>query len=378
MGGVPWGGSEELWSRTALRLGAQGFPVSASVVSWSPPHPRVQELAKQNIELQVRSAKLSLWARAWRKVMSLEKLPAVLEVERLLTRHRPALVIFSDGGPFSNVELLEVCLSMNLPFITIGQANSHNYWMDDAHAERCRRALTSASKCYFVSHANLLLAERQLGCKLNNAEIVWNPFNVEFDAHPPWPRLENADELRLACVARLHPPSKGQDILLEALARNPWSTRQWRLTFYGEGPMQDIIERLAQTLGISDRVTFAGYARVKDIWSMNHILVMPSRYEGMPLAMVEAMLCGRAVLATDVAGHSEIIENDVTGFLVPAPTVEFIALGLERVWSQRESLQQMGRAGSERIRTLVPRDPVQAFVEKVKSTAEGSPASNIV
>ncbi len=60
---------------------------------------------------------------------------------------------------------------------------------------------------------------------------------------------------------------------------------------------------------------FAVFATVPDIWAANHLLVMPSRFEELPLAMVEAMLCARPVVATDVAGHKEIIEEGVTGFL---------------------------------------------------------------
>jgi glycosyltransferase involved in cell wall biosynthesis len=83
----------------------------------------------------------------------------------------------------------------------------------------------------------------------------------------------------------------------------------WRLSSvcrYGEGLKRNGLERLAQRLGISDRVVF-GFMPVEEIWARNHVLVMLSRLEGLPLTMVEAMLCRRPVVATDVAGHSEII-----------------------------------------------------------------------
>jgi glycosyltransferase involved in cell wall biosynthesis len=93
---------------------------------------------------------------------------------------------------------------------------------------------------------------------------------------------------------------------------------------------------------------------------------MPSRHEGLPLAMVEAMLCGRPVLATDVAGHSEIIADGVTGFLVGPPTVAAVAQGLERLWMSRADLETMGKASAKRIRELVPPDPIRVFSEKIK------------
>jgi glycosyltransferase involved in cell wall biosynthesis len=67
----------------------------------------------------------------------------------------------------------------------------------------------------------------------------------------------------------------------------------WKLYIYGAGDMRQSLEWLAGTLGISDRVFFAGFASVDDIWAANHVLVMPSRFEGLPLAMVEAMRSSR-------------------------------------------------------------------------------------
>jgi glycosyltransferase involved in cell wall biosynthesis len=320
------------------------------------------------VDVWQRPARYSMPAKLWHRATRPAVFPIVLEFERLFTKTRPDLVVFSDGGPFPFAEALELCVAKQLPFVTIGQSNSDKMWMDDQRAERFRRALGAARRCYFVSHANLRLAERQLGCRLSNAEVAWNPFNVAFDAAPAWPRLLEGDELRLACVARLHPPSKGQDILLEALSGETWRNRHWRLTLYGDGPMRDIIARLAEQAGISERVFFGGHVSPEVIWASDHVLVMPSRYEGLPLAMVEAMLCGRPVLATDVAGHSEILENEVTGFLAEAPTAVMVARALEKLWSKRTSLERMGKASAERIRKLLgTSDPALAFAEKIKS-----------
>lgn len=376
MPGQLWGGSEELWSRAAANLASTGFDISASVVEWSPRHWRVADLANSGVEIWPRPRHYPFWRKGWRRITSGAKSDTVIEIERLIAKRQPALIVLSDGGPFPPVELPELCVAMNLPFVTIGQANSDNHWVDDVVAERYRLALAAARRCYFVANANLKLAERQLGCKLTNAEVVPNPFNVDFNAAPPWPRLNDMEEIHLACVARLHPPSKGQDILLEALASPLWAGRNWRLTLYGEGPTRNILERLALRFGIADRVIFAGYVAVEPIWAANHVLVMPSRYEGLPLAMVEAMLCGRPVLATDVAGHAEVIEDGVTGFLAEAPTVPMLGRCLERLWEHRASLEQMGRAAAERIRTLVPADPVQIFAEKIKSLVQNQASSN--
>jgi glycosyltransferase involved in cell wall biosynthesis len=154
-----------------------------------------------------------------------------------------------------------------------------------------------------------------------------------------------SSELRLACVARLDPAAKGQDILLEALAHPSWAARRWRLTLYGDGPSRTGLARLVERFQLNDRVVFAGHVSiVEEIWASNHVLTMPSRFEGLPLAIVEAMLCARPVMATDVGGNSEIIENGVSGILAAAPTIASVREALEVLWTRRENLRDMGKA----------------------------------
>ena len=361
----PWGGSEELWSRTALDLVAQGFPVSA--IKWSPPHRRMLDLGERGVEVWSYPPR---WRRALTRLTAPDKSSITLRVRKLLTARPADIAVLSNGVAFPPIDLLELCVSRRLPFVTIAQANSEQWWLDDVDAERYRIGLASALRCYFVSKANLRLAEKQIGCELSNAEVVWNPVNVDLGAVPPWPQLGRDGELHLACVARLDPKAKGQDILFEVLAGPAWEARRWRLHLYGEGPIRNGLERLARRLGLSDRVVFAGHVPVAEIWASNHVLVMPSRFEGLPLAVVEAMLCGRPVVATDVAGHSEIIEDGVTGFLADAPTVSSMANALERFWARRADAMEIGAAASKRIRALRPPDPVRIFSEKIKKHIE--------
>jgi len=132
--------------------------------------------------------------------------------------------------------------------------------------------------------------------------------------------------------------------------------------------MKNIIERLVQRFNLQERVTLAGHvSRVEDIWAENHVLVMPSRFEGLPLAIVEAMLCARPVVATHVAGNSEIVKDGITGFLADAATVGSVGQALERLWDGRNNLMLMGHAAAKHIRNCVPADPVGVFSQKVQS-----------
>jgi glycosyltransferase involved in cell wall biosynthesis len=363
---TPWGAAEELWSGAALALAAEGFAVCASYAAHSPPHQRVLDLTKRGVEVWFRPMPYPLRKRAWRALTAPQKSPTTLEVERVVAVRSPELMVISDGAPFPPLDLLEMCTTKRLPFVIIVHCNQYFWWPDDILAERYRAALAAALRCYFVSNANRRMAEKQIGCELLNAELVRNPFNVDFSASPPWPPVGPDGSVRFACVARLEPTGKGQDILFEVLARPEWVTRNWRLLLYGHGENRNGLERWAQRLGVADRVVFEGFvADVEKIWALNHVLVMPSRIEGLPLAVIEAMLCGRPVVATNVAG-AEVVEDGVTGFLAEAPAVGSIGNALERFWTRREEAQQIGATAAERIRHLVPPDPVRIFVSKIR------------
>lgn len=365
--GFPGNASEELWTLTAMELAREGFSICASLRERQPHHASIDKLRTAGIDVRIRPIQYPLWKRAWLYLPSRRKSKAAFEIETLLRREpQPDLVVFSSPYTFPPAELIELVAASKIPFVTIANGNNEASWPEDEETERYRNAFTAALRCYFVSKANVRLAEKQLGTALPNAEVVWSRYNVDFNVSLAWPS-GFGEELRLAGVGRLDIIDKGQDMLLEALADKIWTDRAWHLTFYGDGPRRRSLERLAASLGIGKRVSFGGYAPIEKIWSANHVLVMPSRNEGLPLAIVEAMLCSRPVVATDVGGNSEILVNGQTGFLADAPTTRSVAKALERLWENRADLENMGRHGAERIRQLVPANPIDVFCEKIRN-----------
>jgi glycosyltransferase involved in cell wall biosynthesis len=224
--------------------------------------------------------------------------------------------------------------------------------------------------CCFVSQKNRELFEDQIAQKLRNAVVVRNPCNVRYNAQPPWP--EPVPDWRLACVARLDPVAKGQDLLLRILAQEKWKRRNLRVSFYGTGRCERNLRTLAVRFDLT-AVDFVGHVGdVEKIWAENQALVLPSRYEGTPLAIVEAMLCSRMAIVTDVAGNSELVEHGVSGFVARAPSVSLLDEAIEEAWERRSEWQKMGSAARERITSLVPTDPVGHFCDRLVELAKGA------
>jgi len=172
----------------------------------------------------------------------------------------------------------------------------------------------------------------------------------------------------LLCVGRLA-PYKGQDILLRVLARNKWKERKLHVSFFGQGVNHESLEFLAARLGI-ENVSFEGHTSdVIGIWKNHHALILGSRAEGMPLALVEAMMCGRPGIVTNVGGNAELIEDRVTGFLA-GPVEESLDAALEDAWIRRHELREMGQLASTRIRELISANPAQEFAYRLVQIAD--------
>ncbi len=374
MNNDPWGGSEFLWSEAAIRLKRAGHTVGASVNGWPQKVPQHTVLLEAGVEVIERALTADQFASRSAKRLLLQMFDTFLRqisrrrFVRRLAQARPDLICISNGGYADNMSLLEICMRAGIPYVIIAHANSEHMWPDDKEARTIRDLYGNARRAFFVSNNNRRLLETQLGMELTNAEIVRNPFNVRRDAAPAWPSGNEA--FSLACIGRLDPSAKGQDLLLQVLAREVWRSRPVRVSFFGKGRCAEGLRRLAERLRLQDHVRFCGHVdNVEEIWATHHALVLPSRYEGLPLAIVEAMHCGRPVIVTDVAGNAELIEDGVTGFVTEAATENHLHAALERAWELRHNWQSMGQAARRAIRENIPPDPVGDFTQKLLGAA---------
>ena len=209
----------------------------------------------------------------------------------------------------------------------------------------------------------------QVGDPLANAEVIRNPCNVSHDPPPAWP---GDDGIRLACVARIEAAAKGQDLLLQVMARPEWRERITELNIFGSGPNELQLRRMADMLQLKN-VHFRGFVTdLREVWRSNHLLLLPSRYEGLPLALVEAMWCGRAAIVTDVGGNAELCLDNETGFVARSPTVGDFNDAMQRAWSRRRDWPEMGMAARSRVEALMPRDAVGIFCSLLQACAQAT------
>lgn len=363
-----WGGSEELWSEAARYLKQQGFTVHA-FKNQVKRDKRIQGLKADGIEVK----DIAILVRLLRKFsfyINIQSFLQKIQLFKYKNPHRqfkkiqPYLFIISQGENYDGVEIAKVCLELNLPYVIISQKASDPVWPHGKKRQMMQEVYEKAKSAFFVSQHNLSLTEAQIGYSLTNAEVVRNPHRAIIREALPYPQPEN-DYFKIACVGRLWILDKGQDVLLRVLAEDKWQNRNLHISFFGQGVDRDGLIDMAKLLGLKN-VSFPGFVNnIVDIWHDHHALIMPSRAEGLPIALVEAMMCGRPGIVTDVGGISEVVEDDITGFIAKGAFFAAIDEALERAWQRRYEWEYIGKEASISIRKQIPPHPERVFANKL-------------
>lgn len=143
---------------------------------------------------------------------------------------------------------------------------------------------------------------------------------------------------------------KANDQLLRAAASLRGRVPDFHLLLVGEGPQRPALEALAQRLGLADRVTFAGFQAAPLAWmAAMDVAVLASAKEGLPRVILEAMLLGKPVVASDIVGSRELVGDGETGFLYPYGDEEALADRLGQLLADAGLRSRFGETGRQRV-----------------------------
>lgn len=157
---------------------------------------------------------------------------------------------------------------------------------------------------------------------------------------------------------------KGLEVFLEALAALVPSRPGLRAVIVGEGPLRERLEGQAEELGLGDRVLFTGRRDdVQEALEALDVFVLPSHAEGLSIALLEAASSGRGIVATAVGGNPEVIEDGLSGLLVPPRDPRALAAGLAQVLDAPRAATEMGRRAAAGVRAGFS---AQGMVEQIE------------
>ena len=174
---------------------------------------------------------------------------------------------------------------------------------------------------------------------------------------------------------------KGFDLLIRAWRRVAEQHPDWTLRIYGSGPRHDRLQTRIDRLGLGDRVKLMGFTEeLEEELSRAALFVLSSRFEGLPMVLIEAMNLGTPVVAFDCpTGPAELVEDGVTGLLVEPQKVRALAAAINRAIEDPQLRESMGAAGQRRVRELSPEavtDHWERLLEELVAAHSAGAAGN--
>ncbi|CAN5633446.1 hypothetical protein BH10BAC3_BH10BAC3_12640 [soil metagenome] len=369
----PWGGSEELWAAMADIAIEEGHQIVISAYDCGSIHPKMQALIDKGATLIYRRGFVKPGLPVWKRILNKASVIALNRISNPFKKFidsKPGQVLY-NGTSYTCIEdaqLFDTLINQKINYDYLSHIAADYYRpVGLTEVPLIANIFNHARASYFVAERTIKITERQIGSTIPNTCIVRNPVNLKDINVIPYPFIQK--QINFAMVGLLVAAHKGQDMLFEVLSADEWKKRDWHLNIYGSGVDEHFLRQLTVFYDINDRVTFHGKVNdVRAIWQKNHMLLMTSLMEGIPLAVVEAMLCGRPSLVTDVGDHTAWVEDNKEGFVADAPSPHSIAKTLENAWQQQNSWEAMGVKAHNKALSLYDSNPGKSFLSLLLSS----------
>lgn len=350
--GLGAGGAEKVVAQLARHWAAKGYAIC--IACFDPPEENTYHDFPQAIDIRRLGAEWSILRRG-----RLAKLADFLALRDLFRREQPdavfafltkniALSLIAAAG--SDVKI--VCCERNNPKCQ----QMHRLW--DALLNRAYR------------RADMVICQTQAVTRCipkaarDRVRVIPNPIGK-------WPIVpERGSAGTIVTVGRLT-HQKGFDILLDSFAQVAKARGDWRLQIWGEGPDHEALAAQARDSGCADRVALMGLSDRPGSWLRDAALfVLPSRYEGFPNVLGEAMAAGLPVIAADCDfGPAEMIDHGVDGMLVAPEDPVALAAAMAQCMDDAELRERLGDEAARSIERFSPANVLREWDHALQEVA---------
>ncbi len=364
MNGAPWGGSEELWYRTALLMAHSGIKTGCAVYDWKEKEEKLSMLEKAgcrvyrmpNLE-KTRSNFLPAFFRKLRYKNRLRQFIETLPVTEYKT------TVINQGGfevihsPWKHFHkkldrfLLTFHNYDERQNFSTTQKGILNAWLDSAAAN-----LFDAGKIKDV-------LQKQLGREIPSASVQVNPITFQSPSSIVSYPATDGDYI-FSVFAALDIKRKTQDKLVSIFAASKWKERPFRLYLYGEGQDKLYLQDMIDKTGLQDKVILKGHTTdVVSALRETHLVLHITNIDAMPISVVEAMAMSRPLIVSNVGDMPLWVKESENGW-VSGSDIDAIEASLEKAWQAKENWAQMGATSFSIFQEKFPEQVEEDFINK--------------
>lgn len=223
-----------------------------------------------------------------------------------------------------------------------------NEWLDKRALARCDRVIGVSEKQSERCRESGVAVDRLVTIP-NGCAIGAEPRRDDVLRSELLARFPTRPQTLVIAAGRLS-PEKGFDVLIDAADQLKRSGDSCGVLIFGEGPRRADLEHRIRSRGVGDRVVLGGFREDLDrLLSQADLFVLSSHTEGLPVALLEAMGAGVAVVATAVGGVPEVVTDREHGLLAPPGDSASLAAAIEQLLTQPDQRQRLAAAGRERV-----------------------------
>ena len=340
-----WGGAQSVLFDLATRLQEEGMVVE---VACSPGGPLVAKLKEQGI-------KVHLLSHMKRDFSPLSDLKCLIELYRLIRRGKYDIVhCHSTKAGFLGRTAAWLARVKKIYFTVHGWGfyNTEEYGKARGLLVVLERiAARFSTKLICVSKNDMVQGLENRIAPKEKLHVIHNGIKIESFPEKGILRREigaGEEEIVFGFVGRLAPP-KNPQLFLKAAEKVLGIAPNSKFVLIGDGPFYEECLRWVRSQGLTKSIFLLGFrSDVRLLLQDFDVFVLPSRWEGLPLTVIEAMFAGKPVIATDVGGVSELVENGKTGFLIPSENLEELVEKISFFLSHPDEIQKMGFEGKKK------------------------------
>jgi glycosyltransferase involved in cell wall biosynthesis len=285
---------------------------------------------------------------------------------RLLRAERPSVFHAHLSWPLAAKFGIAAACIARVPAIVATVQLVPSFDLDRSSRVQLRLLSSRVGRYIAVSSDIALRLTADFGWPSEKISVVYNAVETGRFTGRPQPALraeltgDDATPLVLTC-ARLD-AQKGHDVLLSAAASLPGVV----FAFAGDGPERAQLEARARALGISERVRFLGFRDdIPELLAACDVFALPSFYEGSSLAVLEAMAASRPVVSCAIGGTDELIEDGLSGLLVPPGDAVALTAAIQQLLSDGELRSRLAQHAHDRVMGRFTPMAMAAAVERV-------------